>query len=80
MDFRDVTDRLMECGVTLPMIAQAAGVSENSISRARFNTGQRRSPPKEWQQIARRLAELVADVRDSEAFKLRQLAAELADA
>lgn len=80
MDFREATDRLMACGVTLPMIARAAGVSENSINRARSNAGQRRSPPKDWRRIVSVLAELVADVRDAESLRLRELASELADA
>jgi len=80
MDFREATDRLMGCGVTLPMIAKAAGVSENSIARARTSSGQRRSPPKGWHRVVSALALEVSHVRDSEAAILRSIAVELGDA
>lgn len=71
--FREATDRLLAWGFSAEDIGSAAGVSANTILRARRSDGQMRPPPREWRRVLRELAE----ARSKEAAAL---AAELADA
>lgn len=73
MNFKETADEMSHLGISATEIAEAAGVSLNSISRARIETSNSRPPPKEWKAICRTLIlERVA--------ALSSLAAELADA
>lgn len=54
-------------------LAQAFGVSENTISQTRLSSDARRPPPKRWRSVLHRLA-------TERAAALSALAAELADA
>lgn len=80
MDFREASGYLLERGVTVADIAFAARVSDNSILRARMDSGQRRSPPKGWQAILRGIAEEQAARLTAHASQLTNFAAELSDA
>lgn len=80
MDFIEATDRLSPC-VTQEAIAEEAGVSRDSIKRARFPKGSEhhRSPPVEWRRILAKLARAraadlveVADELDPEGAERRQ--------
>jgi hypothetical protein len=57
MDFKDATDRLTAC-LSHADIAQAAGVSVQSIRQARVEPGNSsyRNPPEGWRQVVARLA------------------------
>lgn len=57
MNFREATDRLTEC-VTAADIGEEAGVTLNSISRARLagDSPAHRSPPKDWEAAIVRIA------------------------
>lgn len=50
-------DALAPLGISATEVARAAGVSLNTVSRARMDTSNRRSPPREWRSVVRRLAE-----------------------
>lgn len=78
--FREATDLLLECGLTLDMIAQASGVTVSSIHRARTEAGHRRSPPKAWHRIVGDLADEYALTLQHNARRLIELASEMADA
>ena len=55
MDFKQATDVLFG-EATATQLAEATGVSLNSISRARMDTVNRRTAPRGWEPIVRRLA------------------------
>lgn len=57
MNFREATDRLSPC-VTQEAIAAAAGVTRNTIKRARISPTSEhfRAPPQGWRKILARLA------------------------
>lgn len=58
MDFKTSTDRAKSLCITLADIAQACGVSDNTIRRARMNQegGNYRSPPPGWEEVLANLA------------------------
>lgn len=72
MDFREVTGRLVELGVTLRELAAAMGVSYPALVQARMDSSASgyRNPPAGWRNAALRIAE-----EREGAF--RELAAEL---
>jgi hypothetical protein len=55
MDFVKATDALID-RTTLGEIAEACGVSENSVQRARMAGEGRRSPPPGWEAALAKLA------------------------
>jgi hypothetical protein len=71
MNFRKATDELL-VGVTLENLADAMGVSVQSIRQARATEGTsaHRTPPAGWERGIRRLAE-------RRAAELRRLAAQM---
>lgn len=71
--FREATDRLLSWGFTAEDLGTAAGVSANSILRARRSDGQSRPPPRNWRAVFNRMAQSRSD-------EAAALAAELADA
>ena len=73
MTFREATDLLLSYGFSAEALGDAAGVSANTILRARRSTGQVRPPPRGWQAAFRVLLEQ----RGTAFFSL---ASELADA
>ena len=59
MDFRDASNALTQSCPTLADIAEAAGVSDNAIRRARLDPGSGdsyRRPPDGWQGAVAKLA------------------------
>lgn len=58
MDFKTATDRLASANLTLDDVAEAAGVTLNTISRARLDpsSDSYRSPPPNWREALIRLA------------------------
>lgn len=56
MDFKEATDILFG-EATATRLAEETGVSLNSISRARMDTVNRRTAPRQWEPVVRRLAE-----------------------
>jgi len=73
MEFREASD-IFFGGPSVTQFAAAAGVSLNSISRARMVDGKDSRPaPKEWRRIMREMAA-------ERAAALSSLASELADA
>jgi hypothetical protein len=79
-DFKQATSELLECGVTLDVFAQAAGVTASTISRARMEGVSYRSPPKEWRRLTRELAATQAKILESQRLRMEALAARMADA
>ena len=72
MNFKQATDRIAAACVTHADVADAAGVSENTIRRARMDPESKdsRRPPKDWPTV---LAQLARD----RAAELEVLAVEL---
>lgn len=63
MDFKAFTDRLFAANVTAQDVADALGVSRNTVLRARMEGGQTRPAPKDWESKLRALAaERAADL------------------
>jgi hypothetical protein len=52
-EYRKAMDALAALGVSATEVARAVGVSLNSVSRARMETGNRRSPPPGWKPAVR---------------------------
>lgn len=73
MNFKEAADKMSRLGISATEIASAAGVSLNSISRARIGTANSRPPPKKWKYVCHALIL-------ERASALSALAAELADA
>jgi hypothetical protein len=71
MNFREATDRLSPC-VTQEAIAAAAGVTRNTIKRARLpgDSEHRRPPPRKW-------AEILAQLARARAAELNEVADQL---
>lgn len=78
-DFRESTDRLIQPPPSFQLreLADACDVSLNTINRARMESGQKRSPPTNWQSIIARIARDHAADLDAKAADLRALASEL---
>jgi len=58
VDFQAATDKLMACGVTLADIARAAGVTHQTIRRARLSEDStaRLQPPPDWPSLLAQVA------------------------
>lgn len=56
MNFKAATDHLTRRVSTIAEIAEAFGVSRNTIERARMEGAQSRPEPARWQQVLARLA------------------------
>lgn len=69
MDYKDVTDRLLE-RITTTDLANELGVSQNAVARARLDPMTRdfRPPPSGWRAAVARLA----GKRAAELLKLKQ--------
>ena len=76
MDFQTATDKLMSCGVTLADIAKAAGVTHQTIRRARLapTSSARLRPPAKWPTIVARVARDRVAALDSCSAELSSLA------
>jgi hypothetical protein len=72
MDFNAAME-ILEGPPMVRTVAEAAGIHPDTVSRGRMVGDNRRSPPKEWKAIVRRLAL-------ERAAALSSLASELADA
>lgn len=80
MNFKEATDALLEVGVTVEAMAVAAGVTANTITRARTTATHRRTPPRHWRAMVRSLAWGRAHELQAQARKAAILADSLADA
>ena len=69
MDFKTASDLAKSLCITLADIAQACGVSDNTIRRARMKQegGHYRSPPPGWEEV-------LANLAKGRALELLQLA------
>jgi inosine/xanthosine triphosphate pyrophosphatase family protein len=79
MDFKEATDRLtMGTTVTLSQVAEAFGVTLNTVSRMRSGSGRNNlRPPANWQRTVAQLARSHAKEIQHRSRELEQLAAEL---
>lgn len=80
MNFREATDELLAVGVTVEAMAVAAGVTANTITRARTAATHRRTPPREWRSMVRGLAWRRAGELQEQARKAALLAGSLDEA
>lgn len=70
MEFRETTDRLIAGKITLAKVAEACGVSVNTVTRARLSGPESRPAPPGWREA---LLRLVREHRE----ELKELADEL---
>ncbi len=79
LDFKSETDRLLACGVTTRAIANAAGLSLNSVARMRLDpsTSSYRQPPEDWSELLVRVSLAHASHLDVCSADLRALAKKL---